>query len=78
MAGSTSSARSKASREVPADPAPTFTFAHILLPHVPYLLDARCRPLAHPISDDMQEDTPEQRADYIGQVRCVDRLVLDA
>jgi hypothetical protein len=65
-------------RDVPADPAPTFTFVHILLPHAPYLLDAECRPLAHPIADDMQEDTPEQRADYVGQVRCVDRLLLDA
>lgn len=64
-------------REVPADPAPTFTFVHILLPHAPYLLDAQCRPLAHPIADDMQEDTPEQRADYVGQVRCVDRLLLE-
>jgi Sulfatase len=64
--------------EVPADPAPTFTFVHILLPHAPYLLDAQCQPLAHPIADDMQEDNPEQRADYIGQVRCVDGLLLDA
>ena len=65
-------------RDVPADPAPTFTFVHILLPHAPYLVDAQCQPLAHPIADDMQEDTPEQRADYVGQVRCVDRLLLDA
>jgi hypothetical protein len=65
-------------REVPADPAPTFTFVHILLPHAPYLLDAQCQPLAHPIADDMQEDTPEQRGDYVGQVRCVDRLLLEA
>jgi hypothetical protein len=63
--------------DVPTDPAPTFTFAHILLPHAPFLLDERCRPLARPISDDMEADTPEQRADYVGQVRCVDRLVLD-
>ena len=26
----------------------------------------------------MQEDTPEQRADYVGQVRCVDGLLLGA
>jgi hypothetical protein len=64
-------------QEVAADPAPTFTFAHVLLPHVPYLLDESCRPLERPISDDMEADTPEQRADYVGQVRCVDRLVLD-
>jgi hypothetical protein len=63
--------------ELAADPAPTFTFAHVLLPHVPYLLDERCRPLERPIPDDMEADTPEQRADYVGQVRCVDRLVLD-
>lgn len=65
-------------RDVPSDPDPTFTFVHILLPHAPYLVDAQCRPLAHPITDDMQKDTPEQRADYVGQVRCVDRLLLDA
>lgn len=65
-------------RDVPSDPAPTFTFVHILLPHAPYLVDAQCQPLAHPIADDMQEDTPEQRADYVGQVRCVDRLLLEA
>jgi len=64
-------------RRVPDDPAPTFSFAHILLPHIPYLLDAKCRPLRHEIPDNMEADTPEQRADYVGQVRCIDRLVLD-
>jgi hypothetical protein len=64
-------------REIPANPAPTFTFAHLLLPHIPYLLDASCRPLEHSIPDNLEADTPEQRADYIGQVQCVDRLVLD-
>ena len=62
--------------QVPSDPRPTFAFAHFLLPHVPYLLDENCRPLKHVISDDMEADTPEQRADYIGQVRCADRQVL--
>ena len=63
--------------EVPADPAPTFTVAHVLAPHIPYLLDERCRPLAQGIPDDMEADTPEQRAAYIAQVRCVDRRVLE-
>jgi hypothetical protein len=63
--------------DVSTSPAPTFTLAHILLPHVPYLLDAECRPLEHSIPDHMEADTPEQRVDYIGQVQCVDRLVLD-
>ena len=62
--------------QVPADPEPTFAFAHFLIPHIPYLLDANCRPLSHEISDDQEADTPEQRADYVGQVRCADRLVL--
>lgn len=64
-------------REVPLDPAPTFTFAHLLLPHIPYILDERCRPLAHPVADDQEADTPAQRAAYVAQVRCADRLVLE-
>lgn len=64
-------------REVPLDPAPTFTFAHLLLPHIPYILDERCRPLTHPVADDQEADTPAQRAAYVAQVRCADRLVLE-
>jgi hypothetical protein len=64
-------------REVADDPAPTFTVAHVLAPHIPYVLDERCRPLEPGIPDHMEADTPEQRAAYVAQVRCVDRLVLD-
>jgi hypothetical protein len=64
-------------RDLPADPAPTFTFAHILLPHVPYVVDDRCRALQEPIAAWMEANTPEQRTAYINQVRCVDTLVLD-
>jgi hypothetical protein len=64
-------------REVPHDPAPTFAFAHMLAPHIPYIFDADCRHLAREIPDYLEADTPEQRAAYIAQVRCVDRLVLD-
>lgn len=64
-------------REVPADPDPTFAFAHVLIPHDPYVLDGRCAPLAEPISEREAADTPEQRAAYIAQVRCAERLVLD-
>ena len=64
-------------RRVPSIPAPTFTFAHLLLPHIPYILDADCRPLEQAISDEMEADTPAQRAAYIAQVRCADRLVLE-
>lgn len=64
-------------RGVVEDAAPTFTFAHVLLPHVPYVVDRDCRPLAREIPDYMEADTPEQRAHYLAQVRCVDSLVLD-
>jgi hypothetical protein len=63
-------------QELPDDPAPTFAFAHFLLPHIPYLLDERCRPLEHEVPDDQEADTPEQRVYYLGQVRCADHLVL--
>jgi hypothetical protein len=64
-------------REMPADPAPTFTFAHVLLPHIPYIFDEACRPLASPIPSTAEDDSPAQRAAYVRQVRCVDSLVLD-
>lgn len=64
-------------REVPSEPAPTFAFAHLLLPHIPYVLDGRCRPLGQSIADDKEADTPAQRAAYVAQVRCADRLVLE-
>lgn len=64
-------------RDMPRDPAPTFTFAHVLLPHIPYLFDEGCRALDRPIGAEMEADTPEQRAAYLRQVRCVDGLVLD-
>ncbi len=63
-------------QDVPEDPAPTFAFAHVLAPHIPYLFDEWCRPLKHPIPDYREADTPRQRAAYLGQVRCVDRQVL--
>jgi len=64
-------------KRVPADPAPTFAFAHILLPHPPYYLDASCHPVAHPITSDQEDGSPAQRAAALAQTRCVDRMVLD-
>ena len=64
-------------REVPADTTPTFTFAHVLLPHIPYVFDERCRPLASPIPSTAEDDSPAQRAAYLRQLRCVDSMVLD-
>jgi hypothetical protein len=64
-------------KRVPADPAPTFAFAHVLLPHPPYYLDASCHPVAHPITSDQEDGSPAQRAAALAQTRCVDRMVLD-
>jgi hypothetical protein len=64
-------------REMPADSAPTFVLAHVLLPHMPYYLDASCHVLARPILPEAEKDTPEQRAAHIAQMRCVDNTVLD-
>jgi len=64
--------------DVAADPAPTFTFAHVLLPHIPYALDAHCRSVPHPITDATEANTPAQRAAYLAQMTCADDLVLGA
>jgi hypothetical protein len=64
-------------KRVPADPAPTFAFAHVLLPHIPYYLDASCHPLAHPIVGEQEDASPAQRAAYLAQSRCIDRMTLD-
>lgn len=64
-------------REMPADTAPTFVFAHFLLPHVPYYLDEQCHAVQRPILPTMEDADPAQQGPYLAQLRCVDRLVLD-
>jgi hypothetical protein len=53
---------------LPTDSRPVFGFAHVISPHVPYVLDARCRAREHEYS--------RSRDGYVGQLRCVNRLVL--
>jgi hypothetical protein len=65
-------------KDVPSDTAPTFAFAHVMLPHLPYVYDSACRPLRRPITSAEENDSPEQRAAYLAQVTCVDRMTLDA
>ena len=55
--------------EVPALPGPTFTFAHILKPHDPYVFDRDCGVLKR------QRETSEV-GPYVEQVQCINRLVL--
>ena len=61
-------------RRMPADTAPTFVLAHVLLPHMPLFLDASCRALARPIVG--ENSSPRLRAAYAAQMQCIDRLVL--
>jgi hypothetical protein len=63
--------------EMPADSAPTFVFAHFLLPHIPYYLDASCRAVERPILPSMEDTTRVQRDAFIAQMQCVDRTVLE-
>ena len=64
-------------REIPTDTAPTFVFAHFLLPHVPYYLDEQCHAVERPILPKMEEADPAQQGPYLAQLRCADHLVLD-
>ena len=62
----------------PAGAPPVFAVAHVLLPHVPMIVDAECRPL--PRGTNLVGNWPSRsarvRAAVGGQVRCVDRQVL--
>lgn len=49
---------------------PTFVFAHLILPHGPYVLNARCESRVGPV-----EGNPDRR--YLAQVRCANALILD-
>lgn len=62
---------------VPADPAPTFTLAHFMMPHRPYRFDAACRPTPRSFWRAERYDAVHDSA-YIGQVRCANRRVLAA
>nr|MBA3660061.1 sulfatase-like hydrolase/transferase [Gemmatimonadales bacterium] len=53
---------------------PTFTFAHFLAPHGPYVFDADCRTTVNvPTGSPPVKD---RSAAYIGMIRCIDRMVL--
>ncbi|AHG90049.1 hypothetical protein J421_2512 [Gemmatirosa kalamazoonensis] len=64
-------------RDVPGDSAPTFTFAHFMLPHQPIVLDSACRPV-NPggvvIGERM--GMPGPRAGFLGVLQCSNAQVL--
>jgi hypothetical protein len=59
--------------QVPLWREPTFTFAHILNPHYPYVFDAACRPLKRRPTAGWSGG---RRDAYVGQVQCLNTLVL--
>jgi hypothetical protein len=60
-----------------SSPGPKFVFAHLLVPHEPYVFTASCapKPLYWPADIDPAEDEG-LRASYVEQVQCVNRRVL--
>ena len=58
---------------VPARPRPTFTFAHLIDPHRPYLLDHQCRPAPMATREAPGESGPR----YLDQIGCLNGFLLD-
>ncbi|GJG85675.1 hypothetical protein tb265_08560 [Gemmatimonadetes bacterium T265] len=62
----------------PADSPPVFAFAHVLMPHAPFVADAACRPYPRgaPLYMHTPRPSPAVRAAFAGFVACVNRQVL--
>ena len=61
--------------QVPARREPTFTFAHLMAPHWPYVLDSRCQ-TASPEALSVPAELEGGDRPYLEQVACVQRLTL--
>ena len=60
---------------MPPSPQPTFVFAHMLVPHVPYIMDANCHPW--PRDSTLYKDTSAQgRAALAAELRCLNGRLL--
>jgi hypothetical protein len=59
------------------EPGPRFVFAHLLVPHEPYIFEADCRHREPywPPTDYVVDQAPIRRA-YIAQIRCVNSMLL--
>jgi hypothetical protein len=57
---------------VPRMPGAVFAFAHVLSPHQPFTFESDCRPIARRPAGGVRR--PGAR--YVGQIECVDRMVL--
>ena len=60
-----------------AGTGPTFTFAHLVTPHWPYMFDAECHHVEpyRPPTDSGPNELPMKRA-YVAQIQCVNHMVL--
>jgi hypothetical protein len=66
--------RFEALARVPESDRPTFVFAHVMLPHAPFVFGAQCEHV-EPSWPELS-DTPELRRSYALQVQCTNRKVL--
>jgi hypothetical protein len=64
--------------EVAGQPGPKFVFAHILIPHPPFLFDADGRPVSPPALALTGSEVWKDRAAYLAQLRFANRRVLEA
>lgn len=57
-------------KEIPNIKGPKFVFAHILLPHDPFVFDKNCNPISERIVNTMQH-----QENYINQVQCANKKI---
>lgn len=60
--------------QVPKTPGPVFAFAHLLIPHLPFVFDRDCRPLSYKTAGSPPK---AESFRYVGQVECLNRMVLE-
>lgn len=64
-------------KHMAGDSRPTFAFAHVLLPHPPFVANADCRPMSRELPLDSAEAARVYTQQYLDQLTCTNRLVLD-
>ncbi|MFN2398094.1 MAG: sulfatase-like hydrolase/transferase [Gemmatimonadaceae bacterium] len=57
-------------------PEPTFTFAHFMTPHRPFIVDANCGDLPESSGFRYTHESPEGARLYLAQLQCVNRRLL--
>jgi sulfatase-like protein len=60
--------------EVPKIPGPVFTFAHLLVPHAPYVFDRDCRPATQRAGSSRSKHAAVA---YVEQIQCLNQMALD-